>query len=901
MMNLIKRTGSATITLLLVLSIGLIPSIEIANAEGSASALSAQGKRAFEDLTRCLNSNDNLDVFYLIDESASLKDTDKANTRADILKSSLIQLSTLKNGLNVNYAVGFFGDKYSTWKNWTKVNSKSVEGAANSLKQKVIESVHGSKTDWKLGIENASRELASQRQKSNGCQVLIWLTDGGLDLTTSQPGNQSVESIPQNIDAFNSLCDKYADTLRQAKVTVLGVLLKNESDLSSRTPEQRKNMEQAMALLLPIIEGSGSINLGSPANKACGKNPIPANYSSGALLIAQDPVALAFQFLKVGAYTAGGTHGDISAGNPGNFLIENGIARFRIITTSANWQLKNPQGASVSAGGKIEVSESAGATQITVPVDSSMYGKWSFSYKEGSSNELILFSGLDLKLDEGELIAGQPGKVSGQVVSEFAGQPVDLAAYSSANISVQEVLGSGEKSPARSASLGSQNKFELSDFTASPDQGQVELRVTLQVVTKSGIALAPVSVARILEVRLPSNYISLDNSPIVLSNLDGHKGKAEGTAQFTGPKSGSGKICLSDAFIITSDVVHREDTYVWENPTNLDEKGCLKLSQGEHGSIKFAVSNEVSEDAFVKAEAPIVYYSDQEPEKQFTLRAPIEFHSTIKGKFAVGFKLILILLGILLPLVLIYLMTWLTTKIALGKNVQRASWPVVIDSLKGIQSTNGSSITPKPEDYVYIPDQKDTRSFTDSVGTLKAKVSKLVFTEPWFEIQAIEGSRLITMVAAPSRTHSRFASGAVAPIRGNIDAVWALEIKDKDLLALGAATAIPANLVVYKRNNLANKNQFMERFMKVTTTPGIWNQIVSIIPKMQEEGSKSKKNSSKNKKLRKPKANSQNESSQSISNGSFPPPPPGSGGSFPPPPPGSGGSFPPPPPSGKSF
>ena len=724
-MKLIKRALSITLTLFLVTTIGFLPSVQVANAEATASSLSAQGKRAFEDLTRCLNSNNNLDVFYLIDESASLKDTDKGNTRADILKSSLIQLSTLKEGLNVNYAVGFFGDKYSTWKPWTKINSKNAENAANSLKEKVIESVHGAKTDWRLGVENASRELASQRQKSSGCQVLSWLTDGGLDLTTSQPGNQSVQSIPQNIDAFNSLCDKYADALRQAKVTVLGVLLKNESDLASRTPEQRKNMEQAMSLLLPIIEGSGPINLGTPSNKACGKNPIPANYASGALLIAQDPVALAFQFLKVGSYTAGGTHGEISGGNPGSFLIENGIARFRIITTSPNWQLKNPQGAIVSAGGKIEVTESSGATQITVPVDSSMYGKWSFSYKEGSSNELILFSGLDLKLDEGELIAGQPGKVSGQVVSEFAGQPINLSAYSSANISIQEVLGNGEKSPARAASFGSQNKFELSDFAVSPDQGQVELRVTLQVITKSGIALAPVSVARILEVRLPSNYISLDNSPIVLSNLDGHKGKAEGVAQFTGPKSGGGKICLNETPIITSDVVHREDTYVWEKPTNLDEKGCLKLGQGEKGSIKFSVSNEVSEDAFVKAEAPIVYYSDQDPEKQFTLRAPIEFHSTIKGVGAGWIKIILILLGILLPLSLIYLMTWLTTKIALGKNVQRASWPVVVDSLKGIQSTNGSSITPKPEDYVYIPDQKDTRSFTDSVGTLKAKVSKL--------------------------------------------------------------------------------------------------------------------------------------------------------------------------------
>ena len=69
--------------------------------------LSADGKRAFDDLARCLNSKGALDVFYLIDESASLKATDSENKRAEILKSSLIQLSTLREDLKVQYAVGF--------------------------------------------------------------------------------------------------------------------------------------------------------------------------------------------------------------------------------------------------------------------------------------------------------------------------------------------------------------------------------------------------------------------------------------------------------------------------------------------------------------------------------------------------------------------------------------------------------------------------------------------------------------------------------------------------------------------------------------------------------------------------------------------------------------------------
>ena len=865
--------------------------------------LSADGKRAFDDLARCLNSKGALDVFYLIDESASLKATDSENKRAEILKSSLIQLSTLREDLKVQYAVGFFGDKYETWKNWSTVDPKSIENAAADLESKVRASNTGKSTNWRLGIEKAAAELSNQRKKSNACQALIWLTDGGLDLSTGAPGAKPVQDNPKNLEAFQSLCDNTSNSLRQAKVTVLGVLLKSKSDLAKQPADKRVNIEQAMGLLLPIVEGSGVINLGNNNSpQTCGQYPIPANYAAGALLIAEDPVALAFQFLKLGSYTSGGTRGELSGGNPANFLIEAGIARFRIITTSPNWKLTSPQGKTIKAGPEANVIQSAGATQITIPVKPSMYGNWNFAFEDGSSNELVLFSGLDLKLDEGELIAGISGKVSGDIVSEFAGQPVNLATYSSATISVQEILGNGKTNPERLAILDG-DEFSLDNFTASPNQGQVEIRVTLIVATRSGIALAPVSVSRILDVRLPDNYPSLANTPIKFDTpLNGSKGTAKGTAIFNGPKSGDGKVCIIDNPSYVNDVIDRIATYEWNKPGGLDSAGCLALSQGETKEIDFGIKNSTPADAQVQAELPVVYYSDSEVGKQFTLNAPLEFQ-TLSPKLGEGLiKALLIVLGIALPLALIYLLTLATTKIALGQNVQRASWPVKVDSLKGIQASDGSVLIPKPEDYKYIPDKPDSRRYSEIIGDLSAKVSKLVFPTPWFEMKAKKGARLVTMVAPPSALNSRFATGSVSPIRGDIDSVWAIEVLDKDLLALGAATSIPGNLVIYKRNNLANKNQFTDRFMKVSTTPGIWNQIVSLIPKVEAEMAKKQNKPGKGeiKKRRKKKPEAQ--IIQPISEITVPPPPPGSGGSFPPPPPGSGGSFPPPPPgSGGSF
>ena len=85
-----KKFLTSLISLLLLTSvIGLSPmSLSSARAVPTVDG-------AFEDLSRCLQSqgkNKVLDVFYLIDESGSLQDTDPDNARADILSSSLQQL-----------------------------------------------------------------------------------------------------------------------------------------------------------------------------------------------------------------------------------------------------------------------------------------------------------------------------------------------------------------------------------------------------------------------------------------------------------------------------------------------------------------------------------------------------------------------------------------------------------------------------------------------------------------------------------------------------------------------------------------------------------------------------------------------------------------------------------------
>jgi hypothetical protein len=855
----------------------------------SASAstrLSPTGERAFQDLARCLNSKDTVDVFYLIDESSSLQTTDSENKRAPILAESLKSLLTLKVGLKVNYAVGFFGREYSTWLPWTVLTNNNVKSNAQDLEREVAKRVYGRATDWLLGIDGAQKELASQRIKSKGCQILIWLTDGGMN---------PIGSSSSPTSNFDELCDVTINSLRQANVTVLGILLRSETDLAKLNRKDRYDQESAISLMLPIVEGSGKLmansSLGIPdGQRQCGTVPVPANHSAGALLLAENPIALAYEFLRLSSLLGGGTSAAI-VGNPGRFLIEEGVSRFRIITTSNQWQLTNPAGLQVNDGSKVEVLKSGGATQISVPVDQSGLGEWKFAYQTNSDNELVLFSGLKLQLDDGGLVAGQSGSITGKVLPEFGNQSVNLSVYGSVRASVQEVLGDGSVGPVRQAQLIDGNKFELSNYTPAANQGQVEVRVVLNVATKSGIELAPVSASRNLIVRLPENYPSLVNSPIQFSPIQGINGAGKAEAIFNGPKSGSGKVCFGSPRVL-SDSVERSDSFEWFiNSSNLRDN-CLVISAGEQKSVSLSVKNGIPANASVLAELPLTYISDSEGQ-DFVLAAAMEIPSETRNIFWI--IVVLVTLGFALPLLALYLLTLYITKITMGNSIQRGEWPVKVDSIKGLVGADGNSIKPVAEDFKFITTQNDSRVVGDQLGEMRAKTSKLVFPAPWFEAEAQSGTRLITMSSGPAQAVKRFKSGEIAPISGNIDRVWMLSIRDEDLKNLGAETSIPGRLVIYKRNNLANKNQYMERFLQVVTTAGIWNQIqqVANVVSAEAQVTDSKK---KEKKLNKSKKSVVTQ--PVLPKISTPPPLPGIG--FPPPPPATGTMPPPPgaPPSG---
>lgn len=815
------------------LSLGMIVAMPALVSPASAGTPNDIVKGAFEDLGRCLQSqgkNKTLDVFYLIDESGSLKATDPKDDRADILSSSLQQLASFKNDVTVNYSVAFFAHSYSVWQPWRTVNKGGIVPEAARLNAEVRDRKNGKLTDWLQGINGAIDELNAQHSRTNGCSTLIWLTDGGIQLTTTE----------KTADAIVSLCSNRFDVLRKNGVTVLGILLKNEDALARLTQEEQEGQAFLMSLMGPMVTGKGTQSDGKELT--CGKYPIPKNYRQGALFVASDPKELAFEFLKLPPRIEGCANVEEFGRGEDEFEIENGISEFQIVTTSRDWRLEDPKGKSLSASSKgIRVFETAGAAQIKVGTNSSGRGKWKFN---GNAGESVLFycSGLDIRIDPGtQFISGKAGILSGKVVSQSTGLAADLTKYDSNHPITVELITGGKSGTKKEAEQSEPASFMLQKFTPGSGSAEAEVRITLFLKTKRGIDLAPVSISQKIDVRLLSNYPTLKNEPIVLSDLNKKLGPASGTVEFLGPKNTDGKICIdSDAKpVVIEDRVSRADTYKIA-VSGVDADGCLPIRQGEVASLKLQVDNSQTAESDVILGIPFSYFSDAEPGKNFTLNAETWFHSGTVGPKGLV-RTILLILGTLLPLVLIYLLNWYVTKLNVGSQLKRNVYNVKVSPSGGYTALDGSTLISEDLDFKGMPQQGDVRTFVDQKLTFRAKVSKLVFPGPWYEVAAPEGSRVITLAHAVPRVKKHFASGKIAPTSDDLAKIWVLQIEDSELLKFDKSTPVTGTLIIFKRANSRETDQYQKVFQSVTHTPGIWPAVARLADVVKAEGLEKKK------------------------------------------------------------
>lgn len=133
----------------------------------------------------CLLAGGQGDLLMLIDESGSLQQTDRANSRVKAVRYLLGQLSSFVDTahVKVNVRLAAFADKYEALSDWTALGSANLSGL-QSIGDSLAARNHGFDTDYWTALESARRDLAVQkaaRATTPSCQTIAWFTDGQLD------------------------------------------------------------------------------------------------------------------------------------------------------------------------------------------------------------------------------------------------------------------------------------------------------------------------------------------------------------------------------------------------------------------------------------------------------------------------------------------------------------------------------------------------------------------------------------------------------------------------------------------------------------------------------------------------------------------------------------------------
>lgn len=820
-----RRVPAALAALALIAGLAAAASVPAAAAAGpaaTAGGLSDSGQQAIADLRTCLASNDVLNVYYLVDASGSLArgddggpGSDPDDLRAPILANSLEQLGGLDEGATVNWAAGFFSSRFSSaisWREWRKGGPAELEKAIESR-------TPGGFTNWPAGLAGAQSQLARQQEKTPGCQMLVWLTDGQLDISAPDGTDQ------EDRDAINALCGSTLDAagapakgngifnaFRQSGVVVIGALLATD-----------KKAAAAGQVMRPLVEGSGTVG---GKDVTCGESPIPAGYAHGAFVEAKSPGALSQVFLQLGAQVGGGYPQPFAA--DGSFWIDPGVARFRIVL-SGDWTLTPPGGYGDSATGDAGqewavVTAQNGAMVIDVATtDSAAQGRWKLD--AGDTKSLFLFSDLGIVFDPENTIALSPdGTTTATLVAHVQnarGEDAGLDEFGTAEFSAWLVEADGTRTPLADAEVDRKTGTISIPVPAEVTAAEVVVAASIDPLTTTphDLSLAPLTTQQRIQTVLPKDFPHVVGVPVRLGALEGVDGVAQGEVRVAGPASGgAGTVCVGAA-TVTSDAAHRApDTWRWSEG-GLDADRCATVAEGAEVRIPLSVRNSEAADSTVHATVRVTLSSAKG--ETLAQDVPIVFTSTHPvNAAAIGIiALILLALGILLPLVGLWIVNWRTTRLDIDPQIQRASFAVRLRP-GGIDVTDApASDTALSERFRYRGAQRNVRALDDpDLGHIHTVL-------PWFPLRAPQyaisppAGRVIVAARAQARVASageRMADGSVRFAQLPFTTFWAITVSRADLLRTSRADELPGTAVVYHRFDAGSPSQYRDRLAEIS-------------------------------------------------------------------------------------
>ncbi len=170
-------------TLLLAFLIGLVvvPLAQL-NARADEDAKGAELTPASRFMS-CTRGGGQGSVLLLFDMSGSLKDTDPNNARITASKLFVSRLAEILGELpeaNVQIALAGFDHSFSKTLDWTDLDAEHLD-SINADLDAYAERLHGVETDYWKAVDGARQELVKRQQaEGDHCSMVLWFSDGGF-------------------------------------------------------------------------------------------------------------------------------------------------------------------------------------------------------------------------------------------------------------------------------------------------------------------------------------------------------------------------------------------------------------------------------------------------------------------------------------------------------------------------------------------------------------------------------------------------------------------------------------------------------------------------------------------------------------------------------------------------
>lgn len=569
----------------------------IAAPASAINNLSDTGTQTFADVAACSATSDNLLAAIVVDESLSLKKTDPENNRVGAVLTALDSLERLGSStdLSVEVNLSTFGSGFTTLVDWGQAGGEHLSAMRDSVTNELPNRNRSNLTDYRQALSQAQASLDARAQALDGssCKIVLWLTDGKLDVDGK--GDK-----PATDAARVELCQPggIVDGVRADGVTVIALALMTSEGEGSVTDLDRQRLQA-------IAEGTGG-------GETCGTVPVNDSVSNGAFLNADDASALSRLFGQMGALLEGGTPGNSftcpdATCTDGRLLIpvDRGVGGFRLVMEVDEGaeapQLFGPDGeASVLGTAPIEIAgadvstfTSKGLVTVDVRNLGDQVGAWTVLTDPTTTTIVDLYYFWDITLAveaPDNVVIGQPSTI--RVVPRSAnGEAVDLSALGTADLvatvdSVPLAFERGEDA-------------WTADVTVPADAATSAIVVAGRAnatTAPSGIALGPVAFSQEFATQLPPVFPSVEPASLAFGRLSGET-TAQAMLTLYGPERGEGQACFAPGTVTGPEGAG--------DITVTTASECFTVAAGESIQIPVTLNATHEADGLVQGKLPV--------------------------------------------------------------------------------------------------------------------------------------------------------------------------------------------------------------------------------------------------------------------------------------------------------